>query len=656
MLAVNHLTIQHSDKYLFRDVSVRAGTQEKIGLVGVNGAGKSTLLKILAGLVETDPGVVQRSRHATCGYLPQEITETPSDRTLFQEAADAFADLFAKHAQLEEVNRRLAAADPASPAFADLLAQQGELQGILDQADFFAIEGRIEKVLVGLGFQHSDFDRPCATFSGGWLMRLMLARLLLQRPAYLLLDEPTNHLDIESLTWLESFLIDYPGAIILVSHDRAFLDAVTTTTWELSLGRLTAYRGNYSFYVKEKEQRLQVLRAAYENQQAQIQQTMRFVQRFRAKSTKAKQVQSRLKQLAKMERIELEESERAVNFRFPPAPPSGRDVLTVERLAKGFGNKPVLTDVNLELQRGDKLAVVGVNGAGKSTLVKCIAGLLAPDRGRIRFGHNVRLAYFGQHQAQELPTDRTVLEALAMIEGDRTTTEDRTLLAAFLFSGDAVDKKVAVLSGGEKSRLALARMIASPANLLVMDEPTNHLDMASQEILQQALAQYDGTIVVVSHNRHFLDGFINKVLVIHDGTADLHHGNLAEYLARRQRQQAQGSEGGAAKEAGANDARRPSLSRKEQRRQAAQRRQERARRLKPLEGAVREAEEEVARLETRKAELERQLADPDTYHDQARFAALSKEYAEVERRLHRWLDRWEERQGKLEKAQAQGDA
>ncbi len=642
MLAINNLTIQYSDKYLFRDVSVRAGEQEKIGLVGVNGAGKSTLLKILAGLVETDAGVVQRSRHATCGYLPQEITEFPTQRTLFQEAADAFADLFAKHEELETINRRLAAADPTSPAFADLLAQQGELQGILDQADFFSLEGRIEKVLIGLGFNRNDFDRPCSTFSGGWLMRLMLAKLLLQRPAYLLLDEPTNHLDIESLTWLESFLVEYPGSIILISHDRSFLDAVTTTTWELSLGRLTVYRGNYSWYVKEKEQRLRVQRAAYENQQAQIQQTMRFVQRFRAKSTKAKQVQSRLRQLAKMERIEIEETERSVHFRFPPAPPSGRDVLRIEHLAKGFDDKPVLTDVNLELQRGDKLAVVGVNGAGKSTLVKLIAGLLAPDHGTIRFGHNVRLSYFGQHQAQELPTDRTVLETLAMVEGDRTTTEDRNLLAAFLFSGDAVDKKVHVLSGGEKSRLALARMIAAPANLLVMDEPTNHLDMASQEILQEALAQYDGTIVVVSHNRHFLDSFVNKVLVIHDGIAELHHGTLSEYLERRRQQEEASPPPKAAQ-------RQPGPSRKEQRRLAAQRRQERNRRLAPLRAAVAEAEKQIAALEERKSELEQILADPDTYNDQERFAELSREYNTVERRLDRWLSKWEERQARLEK-------
>ncbi|MDA8163722.1 MAG: ABC-F family ATP-binding cassette domain-containing protein, partial [Desulfobacteraceae bacterium] len=410
MLSVNNLDIRYGDKHLFKNISVRLTGQERVGLVGVNGAGKSTLLKIMAGIIETDGGVVTRSRRATVGYLPQEITSFPSGRTLYQEAETAFADLLAMQAELEAVNRKLATAIPESEGFSALVAQQGELQHLLDQSDIFRMEAQIQKVLIGLGFRPSDMAKECQDFSGGWLMRLMLSKLLLARPALLLLDEPTNHLDIESVTWLEEFLAAYSGAMVIISHDRSFLDAITNVTWELSLGNLTVYKGNYTKYVAEKETRLEVLRAAYDNQQARIQQTMRFVERFRAKSTKAAQAQSRLRQLEKMERIELEESEQQIAFRFPPAAASGRLALEAAGIGKDYDNRPVLRGIGLQLQRGDKLAVVGVNGAGKSTLARIIAGEEPPDRGTVTYGHNVKVSYFGQHQARELDPRLTVLE------------------------------------------------------------------------------------------------------------------------------------------------------------------------------------------------------------------------------------------------------
>lgn len=655
MLSVNQLDIQYGNKKLFNKVSVRVNDQERIGLIGVNGAGKSTLLRLLSGEMECDFGVVQKSKYATVGYLPQEISNIPSDRTLYQEAESAFAELLEMQKELDGINRQLASDDATTPAFAALLQQQGELQHLLDQADIFKIGPKIEKILLGLGFSTHDFDRPCVSFSGGWLMRLMLAKLLLRHPAYLLLDEPTNHLDIESLTWLEDFLKGYNGAIILISHDRSFLDNVTTVIWELSLGSLTVYKGNYSKYLVERELRMQIQRAAYENQQAQIGQTMRFVQRFRAKSTKAKQVQSRLKQLAKMEKIEIEETDRTVSFRFPPSPPSGQLAVSLDHVNKSFGDKKVFADISFDLQRGDKLAVIGVNGAGKSTLVKLIAGLHRPDSGSIRFGHNVQYSYFGQHQAQELSSKLTALETLSSVAGDRSTTEERTLLAAFLFQGDDVDKKVAVLSGGEKSRLALAKMIITPANLLVMDEPTNHLDMASQEILQEAMRQYDGTIIVVSHNRHFLDQFVNKVLVLKDGMATLHFGNLSHYLDKMKKNFAMGSEQSSATEDDDSQGKKTAADKdnkprgRELRQQQAKLRQEKSQKTAKLRKTVQEAEEHIAALEKRKTDLELQLADPETYKNGDLFTDLSKEYKELQGRLDRLYFKWEEGQAELEK-------
>ncbi|WP_163338253.1 ABC-F family ATP-binding cassette domain-containing protein [Desulfopila sp. IMCC35008] len=659
MLSVNHLDIRYGDKHLFKDVSVQVYEGNKIGLVGVNGAGKSTLLKIMAGVAATDDGVVNKAKSVTVGYLPQESNELLTGKTLYEEAEGAFAGLLEMQEDVLELNEKLGTLDADSEEFRQVLKRQGEIQHQLDSSEIYSMQAKIEKVLLGLGFKQDDMERSVTEFSGGWLMRLKLAKMLLEAPSLLLLDEPTNHLDLESLTWLEEFLRTYNGAMMIVSHDRMFLDSSTTATWEVSFGRVTAYKGNYSYYLKEKEERRTIERAAYDNQQAQIRQTMRFVDRFRAKSTKAKQVQSRLKQLDKLELIELADDEMTMKFSFPPAPASGRDVLQVEGLSKSYNGKQVFKDVNLQLQRGDKVAVVGVNGAGKSTLLKILSENIEKDSGEVRLGANVVLTYFGQHQAQELTPSLSVLDTMALAGEDMTITRMRSLLGAFLFRGEEVEKKVSVLSGGEKSRLALAKMIATPANLMLLDEPTNHLDMSSQEILQEAMGQYEGTIVVVSHNRYFVDSFVNKVLEVKDGRVSVFEGNVAEYLRKLEE---------VAEQEALKAAKRPveqeektaqkssdssNLSRKEQKKLEAEKRQERSRLAGPWIKKVQEAEAKIEVLEEEKDELEAIMADPELYSDEKAWSETSKKYDECKRRLERWYGCWEEAQEKVEAVDAE---
>ncbi len=655
MLSINHLDIRYGDKHLFKDLSIQVHDGRRIGLLGVNGAGKSTLLKIMAGVDECDDGVVSRAKYFTVAYLPQESSALVSGRTLYEEAESAFAELLALQQEADRIHENLANGDPQSEKFAQLLERQGEIQHRLEGSGIYTMRARIEKILLGLGFHQDDMDRQASSFSGGWIMRLMLAKMLLAAPSLLLLDEPTNHLDLTSLTWVEEFLRSYDGAMVIISHDRTFLDKVTTTTWELSLGKLSVYKGNYSYYEKEKVERKTIEKAAYDNQQAQIKQSMQFIQRFRAKSTKAKQVQSRVKQLEKMELLELGESDRQIRFSFPPAPDSGRDVLTVNHLCKAFDGKEVFKDVSFQFQRGDKVAVVGVNGAGKSTLVKIISGAIPADSGEVKLGHNVQLSYFGQHQAQELSPSLTALETLSLSVKDMTITRIRSLLGTFLFRGEEVDKKVSVLSGGEKSRLALARMIASPANCMLLDEPTNHLDITSQEVLQEAMSQYDGFILVVSHNRYFLDSFVNKVVEVKDGQVEVYEGNISDYLLKLEAIEV-------SRESGQKQKAKPQfsdnfikpgqktsqLSRKEKRKQEAKERQERNKKVGPWKRKADEAEKKVEKLEDLKVDLEAQMADPDLYQDQEAWVSTSAEYDDCVRRLKRWYEKWELAQEKLD--------
>jgi len=654
MLSVNHLDIRYGEKHLFKDVSTVVYPGDRIGLVGVNGTGKSTLMKIMAGETETDDGVVHRSRHLSVAYLPQESGALLTDRSLYQEAESSFGEILALQHELEVLNQQISITAAESDEFKELLERQGEIQHHLDNNDIYTIRSRVEKVLHGLGFSTEDLQAPVSTFSGGWVMRLLLAKMLLASPSLLLLDEPTNHLDLESLTWVETFLQSHNGALVIISHDRTFLDRTTTQTWELSLGNLTIYKGNYSKYVVEKEERRHIEKAAYQNQQAQIRQTMRFVERFKAKATKARQAQSKLKQLNKIERIELAEDEHQIKFTFPPAPQSGRDVLMVGGLSKSYGDKQVFKSAELHLERGDKVAVVGVNGAGKSTLMRILAGQIEADEGTLRFGTGVKPTYFGQHQAQELPLNYNVLETLSHAAEDMTITRMRSLLGAFLFRGEDVEKKVSVLSGGEKSRLALARMIATPANCMLLDEPTNHLDMTSQDVLQEAMRQYDGTIIVVSHNRYFLDCFVNKVIEVKDGEVTLYEGNVAEYLYKQEQialRESERSKNTAQELEPSGESTRD--NKKERRRQEAQRRQERQRRAGSWLKKRAEAENKVEDLEEQKDELEAIMADPELYQDQQAWNQTSSDYNKCSRRLERWLDQWEEAQGKIDEIDAE---
>ncbi|MGD9950780.1 MAG: ABC-F family ATP-binding cassette domain-containing protein, partial [Desulfobulbus sp.] len=565
----------------------------------------------------------------------------------------AFDDVLAQQEELEQVSAELALLTAGNPEIEPMLNRQGELQHQLEGSDVFRIRPQVERVLFGLGFSPDDLEREVKSFSGGWIMRLLLAKLLLKRPSLLLLDEPTNHLDLDSLTWLEDFLLGYQGSMVIISHDRSFLDRVTTTTWELSLGKLSVFRGNYSHYLVEKAQRLELERSAFENQQAQIRQSERFITRFRAKSTKAKQVQSRVKQLEKLERLELSETDRTIHFSFPPAAASGRDVLGLEHVCKSYHGNKIFDGVNLSLQRGDKLAVVGVNGAGKTTLMKIIAGIESAE-GEIKLGHNVILSYFGQHQAQELPGELSILDTVYHTVTDLSITQVRSLLGAFLFTGDEVEKQVRVLSGGEKSRVALAKMLVRPANLLLLDEPTNHLDMSSQEILQEAMAQYEGTIIVISHNRFFVNSFVNKVLEIRNGKATIHEGNVEDYLEWRRKIEAQAAldsrpaTGQSTSENKAGTADLAGVDKKTQRKQRAQERQLLNKKQGPWKKKSDEAEREIEKYEVRKGELEAMMADPDLYADQEKWSATSKEYSQVERHLERAYQRWEEAQQAIE--------
>jgi len=653
MFSVNNLDLRYGKKHLFKNISAQVYSGNRIGLVGVNGSGKSTLLKIMAGVSATDDGVLSQPKFFSVGYLAQESDDFLSDKSLYDEAEDAFSHLLELQKESTVLHEKMSEIDVKSNDFKKLLERQGEIQHQLDGSDIYTIRGKIEKVLIGLGFLQEDFEKPVLSFSGGWQMRLKLAKMLLEAPSLLLLDEPTNHLDLDSLTWVEQFLRSYNGAMVIISHDRTFLDKTTEFIWEISLGRLDVYKGNYTYYLKEKAERRAVIQSAYDNQQAKIKQTMRFVERFRAKSTKAKQVQSRIKQLEKLDIIELENNNLQIKFSFPPAPPSGRDVLQIDNLGKMYGGKSVFAGAEMMLHRGDKVAVIGVNGAGKSTFLKILAGEIKHDSGSIRQGANVEMSYFGQHQARELASQFTVLETMLQGGEEMTITRTRSLLGAFLFRGDDVDKKVAVLSGGEKSRLALAKMIATPANCMLLDEPTNHLDMSSQEVLQEAMAQYDGTIIVVSHNRYFLDSFVNKVLEVKNGSITLYEGNVAEYLQKQEilrvrEQEKRERDNDRDGRVGKTNTLESKDGRKERKRLEAARRQERSRLVGPWLKKAEEAERQVELLERQKKELENRMANPDLYSDENGWAEAGKQYDACRRRLERWYEKWETAQGKIE--------
>ncbi|MEM6280194.1 MAG: ABC-F family ATP-binding cassette domain-containing protein, partial [Verrucomicrobiota bacterium] len=534
MLAVDKVSIEYGARSLFKDLSFTVRAKERWSLAGPNGAGKSTLMKIIAGIEEADTGRIIKAKQTTVGYLPQEGVKH-KDSSVFSEAETAFDDVKQLQEQLAEVETQLENVDPESDAYGDLLEVFGDLQLRLDHHDVSKMKPRIATVMGGLGFKESDFERETSEFSGGWQMRIAMAKLLLREPSVLLLDEPTNHLDIETVQWLEQWLRGYGGAMILISHDRSMLDNLTNRTLAFENGGVEQYSGNYSFYLREREARKEQAERAYRNQQKEIEKTEKLINRFRAKATKAKMVQSRIKQLDKMERIELEDEVATVDFRFPQPERSGQTVVKFENLKKHYGTNKVIDGFDFAVERGDKIAIVGVNGAGKSTFSRLAANTEEPTAGSREEGHNVSIAYFSQTHADELDPSKTVLETMEGSITREAAGNLRTLLGAFLFRGDDVFKRVSVLSGGERGRLALARMLLQPANFLILDEPTNHLDLQSQEVLQRALQDYTGAYAIVSHNRSFLDPVVTKVLeFIPNETPKVYYGNVSDYIEKKQ--------------------------------------------------------------------------------------------------------------------------
>jgi ATP-binding cassette subfamily F protein 3 len=529
MIALQNITLQYGERYLYRDISATIGTTDRIGLVGSNGSGKSTLLKVLCGIEEFDDGKVDKANYVTFGYLPQDGIEMHG-RTLFKETETAFADVLGLKTKVEEAEKRLDEMDTSSEEFYETLELIGAWEHRLEDLDAGKLPSRIESVLLGLGFSSSDMDRKTEEFSGGWQMRIALAKLLLSNPSLLLLDEPTNHLDVTSQQWLEDFLNRYEGSLLMISHDRGFLDEICNRTFELSLGSLHTYSGNYSVFEKQSAERKELQLKAYKSQQKEIQQAELFINRFRAKASKAKQAQSRIKALDKIERIQIEQEEDSVSFSFAPPPRSGQTVIKLLDLCKSYGELSVIRNANIRIERGDRIAVVGVNGAGKTTIAKVIAGVEPFQSGERECGHSTHLSYFAQHQADELNKDLTVLATMEEAAEGKNMTNIRSILGTFLFRGDDVFKKVEVLSGGERNRLALAKMLARSANFLILDEPTNHLDMRSQDALQRALGEYSGAYLIVSHNRAFVDPLVTKVLEIRKDGLSLFPGNVSDYL------------------------------------------------------------------------------------------------------------------------------
>lgn len=651
MLSVSDVTVQFGSKKLFENLSFIVNPKDRIGLVGSNGAGKSTLLKVINGQIEPDNGEIAVSKHTTIGYLPQDGI-TFLGKSIYEEVYSGVGDISALKDEIDQVQLELEThPDHTSDEYMDLVETYGELQHKFELLDGFKIKSNIEKILEGLGFHTKDFDRLTDEFSGGWQMRIALAKLLLKQPSVLLLDEPTNHLDIESLIWVESFLKSYEGAIILVSHDRKFLDTITNKTVEIYAGKVTIYKGNYSYYVSERDIRKELLFKSYENQQKYFKQQERFITRFRSKASKATAVQSRIKMLDKVERIEIEEEETAIHFNFPPATHSGRKVFELKNISKSYGDNLVLKGLDLELERGEKIGLVGVNGAGKSTLARIIRGTEEFQHGTRKLGFQVELEYYSQHQADSLDPAMDVLGTLDAVASGDVRKQLRTILGSFLFRGDDVFKKVGVLSGGEKSRLALARMLLKASNFLILDEPTNHLDMNSKTVLMEALRKYGGTILIISHDREFLDGIVTKIIEVKDKNVKTYLGNCTYYIEKKEEERTGTGSGKEEKKqtsAPVNGAPKAKKT-KEQKRLEAEQRNKIYKHAKPLKDSIHKLEKEIKVLEEKTGILEAEMANPDFYKDQHNSAQKTNEYKSIKEKLNSLYHKWSEESKKLTK-------
>ncbi len=630
MISVDNISVRFGGNVLLDRVSFQVGERDRIGLVGRNGAGKTTLLRIISGLQEPSEGKVVVSNETTIGYLPQQMRHMDGN-TVYEEAVTAFGEILAMEREISKLNRELEVRDDyESPEYLKIIEDLATLNESFEMEGGSSLHADVEKTLVGLGFASSDMDRQTSEFSGGWRMRIELAKILLRKPDYILLDEPTNHLDIESIQWIEDYLSGYSGGIILISHDRTFLDKVTNRTIEISLGKLIDYRLPYSRYMEFREERREQELASFQNQQKMIKDTEEFIERFRYKATKAVQVQSRIKQLEKLERIEIEDRDDArMNVKFPPSPRSGRVVCKSENLSKSYGDNKVLQDVDFVLERGEKIAFVGRNGEGKTTLMKIIAGVLDYE-GELTRGQNLSLGYFAQNQDELLDEKKTVFETIDTVATGEMRTRVRDILGAFLFSGEDVDKKVNVLSGGERSRLSLALMLLESNNLLLMDEPTNHLDMRSKDILKIALANYDGTLIVVSHDRDFLDGLVDKVYEFKNKNLREHLGGIQNFLERRkldslrelEKKNRQKDEAAGGGDSG-NKMRYEEMKKLD-------------RKLRKLESKLGNLEAEIESLEGEMESMDAQLSKPENIENSELFESYGKVKKSIDIKMREW--------------------
>ena len=630
MISLDNLTVSYGGWTLFDSISFMINEKDRIGLVGKNGAGKTTLLRIITGEQEPSEGAVTLNGECSIGYLPQQM-RVADTTTLKAETEKAFDEVLRLEAQIEKITTEIAErTDYESEEYSTLIHRLNEAQDRYHILGGDTREADIEKTLLGLGFKRTDFDRPTKEFSGGWRMRIELAKLLLQRPSIFLLDEPTNHLDIESIQWLEEYLKNYNGAVLLISHDRAFLDNVTTRTIELSLGHIYDYKVPYSKFVELRAERRVQQMAAYENQQKLIEKTEEFIEKFRYKPTKSNQVQSRIKQLERLERIEVDEEDLSrLNIKFPPAPRSGQIVAEIKEVGKSFGQKHIFSGATFTIERGQKIALVGRNGEGKTTMARMLIGELEQTEGSINLGANVNIGYYAQNQDDLMDGDFTVFDTLDRVAVGDIRTRLRDILGAFLFRGEDIDKKVKVLSGGERSRLAMARLMLEPYNLLVLDEPTNHMDMRSKDILKNALQKYDGTVVVISHDRDFLDGLVDRIYEWRDGGVQEYLGGIYYFLEKRKLDSMQEIE----RKDTPTESTQPKTNSSGKLSYEQKKEQEKA--VRKLRKAIENVETELAKIEEQIAEYDSKFATATEYNE-ADYAAYNELKASYDKQMHEW--------------------
>ncbi|MEI6695744.1 MAG: ABC-F family ATP-binding cassette domain-containing protein [Bacteroidota bacterium] len=642
MISINKLSIHFTGTYLFDDVSFIINDKDRIGLVGKNGAGKSTLLKILSGEMEPESGEIVKTTGQTVGYLPQEMIPD-SKRNVFNEALTAFEEALSLLKKVKELTKEISErTDYESESYLHLVHLFSEADERFRLIGGHTMQADTEKILLGLGFMKADFDKPMIAFSSGWQMRVELAKILLKKPDTILLDEPTNHLDIESIQWLENFLISYPGAVVLVSHDRAFLDNVTTRTIEITLGRINDYKASYSEYVEQRAERRENQMAAFNNQQKSIDDIENFIERFRYKSTKSRQVQSRIKMLEKMDKIEVEDVDNSsIRFKFPPAPHSGRVVVETVDLIKNYDEKLVLNDINFAINKGESIAFVGKNGEGKTTLSKIIVGEL-DYKGKMQLGHQVVIGYYAQNQAAMLDGERTVFETIDDIAVGDIRPKVRSILGGFLFSSEDIDKKVKVLSGGEKSRLALAKLLLTPVNLLVLDEPTNHLDMQSKDILKNALLQFEGTLIVVSHDRDFLQGLTDKVFEFRNRQIKPYIGDIYDFLESRKLENLKQLE---INNKNTDNTKQDSVS---DNKVSWEKKRESDKEIRKIKNKVEKCEDGISRIEAEILRLDKVLANPEEHKTEFNKGDIYKTYQDLKDQLDVQMLEWEALHSELE--------